>query len=608
MTIDTKSELSKTKPVSQDDLERMRLAEGVRSVGTQLTLVIYFRDGVRVIPLVEGGSVVVGRSHPAEVTIRDASLSRQHACFEVEGGRVWVEDLGSTNGTWVDGQQVERFEVKEGAELNLGATMATIQRLGPVDEGALGVISHDRFLFELDAELQRAKRYKRCLALIMIRAGAHEAAHLSRWFPKLRAALEPFEKAALYSASIAEIILPETTEESGHLRASRLLEAAPNARCGLALVSEGLQSADEVLESARAALRRTTEANPIQMGRLASVADDAPQRLDTGGLIAESPAMQKLFGTVGRLSKSAIPVLIRGETGAGKEVVAKAIHEGGKRKDKPLIPVNCGAIPATLIESTLFGHERGAFTGATSQHKGVFEAAHGGTVLLDEIGELPPAAQATLLRVLENKTITRVGSTKEIPVDVRVLAATHRDLEVMCDHNEFRRDLLYRLDAMAVRVPSLKDRPEDIEPLARQFLAQASIANESEASEMSDGALNLLRQYAWPGNVRELRNSIERAAVIAQGPIIDVDDLPESVRNLEQASAGRQARVANSSVDNEGGFEMVNLKAEVQTYEAELIRKALSHTQWERKDAANLLGVPLRTLAHKIQIYDIKKG
>ena len=374
-------------------------------------------------------------------------------------------------------------------------------------------------------------------------------------------------------------------------------------RCGLAVRNESARSADALLETARSALRLASDDRPVATS---ATRDEPTEPIATDGLVAESPAIKKLFATVGRLANSAIPVLIRGETGSGKEVVARAIHEGGKRKDSPLIPVNCGAIPATLIESTLFGHERGAFTGATSQHKGVFEAANGGTVLLDEVGELPPAAQATLLRVLETKMITRVGSTKEIPVDVRVLAATHRDLEVMCDREEFRRDLLYRLDAMAVRIPPLRDRPEDIEPLARRFLVQAAEANESEASAFSDGALKLLLQYPWPGNVRELRNTIERAAVIAQGAVIDADDLPERVRNLEQPSAARGGGAADSASQS-GGFEMVNLKAEVQRYEADLIRQALAHSVWERKEAAKLLGIPLRTLAHKIQLYDIKR-
>jgi len=221
-------------------------------------------------------------------------------------------------------------------------------------------------------------------------------------------------------------------------------------------------------------------------------------------LVSWAPEVQRLLRPIDQV------------TGTGKEVLARLIHEGGPRRDKPLVAVNCGAIPAELLESTLFGHERGAFTGAGQQQKGLFEAADGGTIMLDEVGELPAAAQVALLRVLEEKRVRRVGATREIEVDVRVIAATHRDLEAMVEARSFRRDLFYRLNGVDVTLPPLRARREDIAPLAERFLKKAAKANGREVRSIAPEAMVLLKEYGWPGNVRELRNAVERAVVIAE--------------------------------------------------------------------------------------------
>jgi DNA-binding NtrC family response regulator len=614
-----------TNQLSDEALAELRTAWPARSPRADIALVLYHRDGVRVAPLAEGGSVVVGRSHPADLTIRDASLSRQHACFEVVGGRVWVEDLESTNGTWVAGERVDRIEVFEGAELYLGAVMATVQRFALLDE-ALELVSHDRFLAELEAEVRRALAFGRRLSLLMVGADSREQVHVSRWLPRLRSTLRPFDRVALYSSKVAEAILPEASVEVARDLAAAVASADGQLRCGLAVLGDGIGTADALLEAARTSLQRATKAEPVDLraGRSTSTVGGADV---AAGVISESPSMKKLLAMIARVASTSIPVLVLGETGVGKEVVAHALHESGKRKDKPLVAVNCGAIPDQLVESTLFGHERGAFTGASQQQKGVFEAADGGTVLLDEVGELPAAAQASLLRVLETKRITRVGSTKEIAVDVRVVAATHRDLEALCDEGAFRRDLLYRLDALSLSIPPLRERPEDIAPLARRFLALAAEANGCDVSGFSDAAMEILRAHDWPGNARELRNTVERATVIAQGQVIGVEDLPERLRRLERSPRPRTDAEAEEGeretlgapngggapADDDGGEgeaaesdEMINLKAEVQAFEAELIRKALRRAGWKRREAAQLLGIPRRTLADKIQAYDIK--
>jgi transcriptional regulator with PAS, ATPase and Fis domain len=302
--------------------------------------------------------------------------------------------------------------------------------------------------------------------------------------------------------------------------------------------------------------------------------------------------------TVKRLAGSTIAVLIHGETGTGKEVIARAIHDGGPRKKQPLRTINCAAIPGTLIESVLFGHEQGAFTGADKVTRGVFEQADGGSVLLDEIGELAAPAQAALLRVLETKKLTRIGGDKEIDVDVRVIAATHRDLEAMVETGKFRQDLLYRLNTITLRIPPLRERVDEIRPLAERFLKEARRQMGSDVRAIEPDALDALDGYAWPGNVRELRNVIERAVVLAEGKSITLADLTERVRGGARPPEPEAVETAEASGD---------YKEHVRRYETELLLRALRKHDGNQTEAAKSLGLPLRTLVHKIQTYGIKK-
>jgi DNA-binding NtrC family response regulator len=283
--------------------------------------------------------------------------------------------------------------------------------------------------------------------------------------------------------------------------------------------------------------------------------------------------------------------------------------------------INCGAIPATLVESVLFGHEKGAFTGATQSSKGIFEEADGGTVLLDEVGELSASAQAALLRVLESKKITRVGSSKEITVDVRIIAATNRDLEAMCEEERFRWDLYYRLNAMTLKVPPLRERPEEVGPLAELFMREANKANGCAISGIGAEAMRLLHHYPWPGNVRELRNAIERAVVIARGDGITAKDLPQRLRDVGERTTGPHPAVERTEKAEPPArgapgptHQMVpvtgdtlDYKQRMQRFEAQLILDALRRCNWNRGEASQMLNMPVRTLSHKINQHGIKK-
>ncbi len=320
-------------------------------------------------------------------------------------------------------------------------------------------------------------------------------------------------------------------------------------------------------------------------------------------IVIASPLMKELYRLIDRVAMANFPVLISGETGSGKELAARAVHQSGPFSHGLLNAVNCGAIPTTLIESVLFGHERGAFTGAHKKSMGIFEQADGGTVFLDEVGELSDDAQAALLRVIETKRITRLGSNKEIEVDVRVVAATNSDLETMVDNGGFRKDLFYRLNAITLNVPPLRERTEEIGALASLFVRKACVNWNAKLLPISTEALELMREYNWPGNVRELRNVIERALIFCTSDRIRYIDLPENIRD-----ASTKPDLVDSLVGNVQTLPPANdrsLIELVREYEHGLIKDALKRTGGNQSKAAQRLGIARCTLAKKIRGYGL---
>ncbi len=594
MSQDERDGITSTGRLSDDVLARLQ-REAQRRPG-ELSLLLFARDGARVVPLLADCPVVIGRAAPATVTVRDSSLSREHASVELVGDEVRVVDLGSTNGTWLDGVRKRRFTAGSGVDLAFGSVPATVQDLTPPGAGAGIICSHDAFMAQASVEVERARAFGRSFALLVLRSLHGEPS--SRWASSLRAALRPFDLAGLYAPSTLEVLLPEA-DESAALATARPLAAAGSLSCGLALYPSHGSCAEELLQAALQALRSAGPSGTIQLARSAAT--------DSGGggddPLFISPGMLRVRELAERLAAARIPVLLTGETGTGKEVVARAIHAWGKRAEARMVCVNCGAIPAQLVESTLFGHEAGAFTGANQQRAGVFESADGGTVLLDEVGELPAPAQAALLRVLETRRFCRVGSSREIEVDVRIIAATHRDLEAMCREGGFRWDLLYRLNSMTLRIPPLRERREEIEPLALGFLARAAADCGRTLSGIAPEARRLLERYHWPGNLRELRNAMERAAVIACHDRVTTEDLPLRVQELSPAQPTGGEPDLGVELD-----EGADLKTTLARREAALIMAALERAGWDRSRAAEALGLPLRTLAHKMKTHGIKRG
>ena len=352
---------------------------------------------------------------------------------------------------------------------------------------------------------------------------------------------------------------------------------------------------EKPFEQERLDVVRRLVAQAIEHGRLKSENRLLQRQLRSkhkfDSIIGKSDSLARTLSVVERIADTESTVLITGESGTGKELVARALHYNSRRAERMLVTVNCGAIPEELLESELFGHVKGAFTNAISHRDGRFTVAHGGTIFLDEIGDMSPNLQVKLLRVLQERTFEPVGSSKTMKVDVRVIAATHQNLPALIKKGRFREDLYYRLNVLPVEVPALRDRIDDLPLLIHHFLDLARNERNPRIDGISDEAMQRMMDYDWPGNVRELENLTERLSVLVGGGDIEVQDLPEHIR-AEPTIQAWALRVPSSGLD----FNMV-----VGRFESDLIEQALEHTHWNKNRAAGLLGLNRTTLIEKIK-------
>jgi len=335
---------------------------------------------------------------------------------------------------------------------------------------------------------------------------------------------------------------------------------------------------DEILETAR----RLMERRRLQ---------------ERTGIIGESAAIQEVLVKIEQMAPVSSTVLVQGESGTGKELVAKALHDLSPRRGKPFITVNCAALPETLLESELFGHEKGSFTGATERRLGRFELADTGTIFLDEIGEMSPMMQVKLLRVLQERKFRRVGGVDEIEADIRVIAATNRDLSQMVEEGRFREDLFYRINVIPVKLPALRERPEDIALLASHFLAKYTAQMGKSITNLSQEASELLQRYEWPGNIRELENAVERAVALEGTPVVLPESLPQHIR------AGLSRQKPQPMMLPDSGFD---LEEHVQSIERDYIAQALKRAGGVQVRAAELLGMSFRSFRYYAKKYNLR--
>ncbi|MCB0271960.1 MAG: sigma 54-interacting transcriptional regulator [Bdellovibrionales bacterium] len=568
------------------------------------------------------GQLIAGRTPDTDIFLQDHQVSRQHAQFTIEMGETHIEDMGSTNGTFVNGKRLSQMvSLADGDEVQIGATNFRFSIHNPIDGNKLGLNNHGYFETRLQEELDRAARYKRNLSLLMIGPSLDptellkHTALLSQEYPTvvkyIQNVIRTMDLLAHFGKYELELILPETDKTSAIQLAERIAKEARFSKdilisVGVASFPEDGNTADIIIERSRQALKQARSSK--HKTHVVQHEEEARRVMLTGQkeVIVRSEKMKELFDVIDRIAKSTITVLIQGETGVGKEVVAEAIHSKSDRRDKPLVCINCAAITETLLESELFGHEKGAFTGADQRKIGLFETAQGGTIFLDEIGEMPLKTQAKLLRVLQEKTIMRIGSNKEIAIDVRVVAATNRKLEEQVLQGHFREDLYYRLNAATLTIPPLRERKEEIPYLSKTFVKMCCVENGFNQKNISPEAMDILMQYSWPGNIRELKNTIERSVIIAEGDTLFKESLSSKLTSEDSMPAMNSFIEADGEIIDDATV-VGDMKEVVAAYEKDLIINALKRSDWNQTKAADLLNVPRRTLVSKIKKYKIRK-
>jgi two-component system response regulator AtoC len=544
-------------------------------------------------PLPAGGSVSVGRDDSADVRITDELASRLHARFHIDaGGALAVEDLQSSNGTFVRGERIEtgrRLSIQLGEAVTIGFTHLMIQRrrAAPPRRRFQG---HGAFEERLEDACARAPGSGAALAVVRVRIDNEDPAGAGA--DLVSGALRAGDLLALYAPGDYEALLLDTDPERARSiadDAGRRVRAAGFAvATAVAVYPADGRSAEALIGRATALLR----------------GPDAESGRDP---VLKSEAMRKLYKLAERAAGGAtahglINVLILGETGAGKEVLADWIHRRSPRAGGPLVCINCAAISESLLESELFGHEKGAFTGATQTKPGLLEAAAGGTVFLDEIGDMPSGLQTKLLRALENREVTRVGGLAARKIDVRFIAATNHDLEAAVADKRLRQDLYFRLNGISLTIPPLRDRPDEIEPLAQRFIAAAATAAKRRAPRLSAEALQLMAGYAWPGNIRELRNIVERALVLCEDAEITPEHLPLDKLRLPHL-APAAAAIATAPMADASAIALTPAEAA----ERRQIIQLMAEYGWNQTRVAKKMGMARGTLIERLKRYGIKR-
>jgi DNA-binding NtrC family response regulator len=553
---------------------------GLEPAGRLCLLVISDRQ-VATHTLPESGEVAIGRSPKADVLIDDPSISRTHALLTI-ASPIRLRDLGSANGTRVRDRVVARgesTEVAPGDVIQIGAATLIIQRRS-LALRAQRIWAHDYFEVRLEEECARAARTGAAFALMRLRCAPPVPAGLVQ--EALAAEARASDVVGEYGPSEYEILLVDTGPDDAARAVERITgrvrQCGAKVEAGLACFPRDGRNPDELI--ARAASSRP----PREPAAEAAI----------GAVIVADRRMRDLYRLVERIAAGSISVLILGETGVGKEVLAERVHQLSPRAARPYLRLNCAALSETLLESELFGHERGAFTGAVAAKPGLLETADGGTVFLDEIGELPMELQPKLLRALESREVRRLGASAPQRVDVRIVAATNRSLVREVDRGRFREDLYYRLAVITVRLPPLRERPEDIPLLVRHFEKELSERSLTPLQPLPESAVSAFCSQAWPGNARELRNAVDRAFALGipepgeaqPSPAPSLEALGVSLK--EPLLAGRQ-RVMES-------------------YERAYIELALRETGGNISRAAALAGVGRKFMQQAMKRYGLRGG
>jgi two-component system, NtrC family, response regulator AtoC len=576
-------------PVSEHELQRTLLESMEDSTGGQRSrsrLLIFSGETLTTHVLPEDGALVVGRADECHIQVDTPALSRRHALLRVSPGRMTVEDMGSSNGTRVRGKLLEKgekAELKAGDSIELGPVTLVVQRASKnqVPQRPRRLWTHAYFEGRIEEECGRAEESGVGFTVLRMRLEGTTSPSLVQ--EVLATVLKPTDIIASYGPGEYEALVSGKADGLEKAIKDALKDKGGQVTFGTAVWGKDGKDPDRILG----------EANARLSGAGAQQKTDPTGR---GGIVVADPQMEALHALVQRVAQGNIAVLLLGETGVGKEIFAQALHDASARKGKAFLKLNCAAFTETLLESELFGHEKGAFTGAVKTKIGLLESATGGTVLLDEVGEMPLATQARLLRVLESKEVLRVGDVKPRPIDVRFVAATHKDLEESVQRGVFRQDLFFRLNGFSIVIPPLRERLNELEQLVRHFIARASKQyGKSPEPSLSPEALSLLKSYRWPGNLRELRNVIERAVLLCNDNTIGVEDLP-----TEKFSSTPLTRQSLPLASGTGGG------AEFEAERGRIIA-ALDAHGGNQTLAARALGISRRTMLNRLDTYAIPR-
>jgi DNA-binding NtrC family response regulator len=547
------------------------------------------------------GTITVGRSEEAGIRLESSSVSRLHAELAASEAGIWIRDLGSRNGTSVNGEEIRAPKLLQAGDL----IELPGARLVYHDAGATRRLSADARAFQarVEGEHERSLRSGRSWSVLVLDAGQpFVGASAIGAASAIERSLRQADVGHWDGERVSTVLLPETDGEGARIVAERLVtalrELAPDARAAVASYpSDGTKAAD-VLAAARANLARAAAGQVIQ-------AVPSPQQIQIGNVraVVADPQMRHVLAQVERLAQGEMPVLVTGETGVGKELIAGAVHHWSARKAAPFVTLNCAAMPEQLLESELFGYEKGAFTGAAGTKPGLLVSAHGGTVFLDEIAELPPPGQAKLLRVLDNKRLRPLGEVREREVDVRIVAATNRDLETEVAEGRFRKDLYFRLRGAAVWIPPLRKRSSEIQPLFEAFLQAACARIGRLPVEVPAAVGGELKGYGWPGNVRELRSFADYVAATEGGGGLRPGCLTEWLgRTATQPVLPIEER-RESGAATPVCFRPV--RDELRELERGRMEQALAATGGNQTRAAELIRMPVRTFMAKVKQYNL---
>jgi DNA-binding NtrC family response regulator len=583
------------------------------AAASPMYLLVFEGESSRLHRLPQGGELTIGRGAGCELRINSSSASRQHAAISVDDRTAVVRDLGSQNGTIVNGERLmtpQPRELLSGDVISIGGCTMAFHN-APRTTGSSRMVGFGELRRRLDGEVDRALRYQRQFGVVCAHLGAPVTGTIARrsFEGKLSRVLRRIDAGCWAGDDALYALLPETEADETAAIAKRVIDGlaglAGETRVGYAVFPGDGCAADELLAGARSA------ALTADVGAVAA-AGGTVQTIEVAGraVLVCDGAMARMYALIDRLAATELPVLIWGETGTGKELAANALHARSPRAERQFVALNCAAIHENLVESELFGHDKGAFTGAAAAKAGLFEAASGGTVFLDEIGELSLTNQAKLLRVLETHRITRVGEVKERPVDIRLVAATNRDLQEEVKQGRFRQDLYFRLSGAALWLPPLRDRPRELPVLAQMFLSEACERAGRPAMALSPEAMIALASHGWPGNVRELKNLMDYAAAAfaesvlqpwhledrlagSELPVDDAADTPSQRLRMPLRAPAEPTLAAPK--------EFRSLAEEIEELERARIAQALEAAGGNQTQAARLIHMPLRTFMNKLK-------